>query len=184
MEEHPLIVIAAQSRLAEALGGRSRHSPRRVLLSSVYSLHHQVIGYVVGAQQRGAQLQVVGYPAPGLRITAVAPDGMIEGMEDPHPRRLWMAVGFHAEFMVSQDWSANLFTYFVQQSLAYAALPADCLEPYRDEVKAWLWLHDQLMFSAPADAGRTPLEARAIQEEQLLGADGEEDHALQTLAHT
>lgn len=182
MEEHPLIVIATKSRLAAALSGRGQHSPTRVRLSSVYSLHHQVIGYVVAAS--AAQLQVVGYPAPGLLISAIAPDGVIEGMEDPDPRRLWMAVGFHAEFMAHQEWASNLFTYFVQQSQAYAALPVDCLEPYRDEVKAWLRLHDQLMFSAPADAGQTPLQEGALSQEPLSGVDGKENQAdaLQKLA--
>ena len=182
MVEHPLIVIATKCRLAEALSGRGQHSPTRVWLSSVYSLHHQVIGYVVGA--RSEPLQVVGYPAPGLRITAIAPEGMIEAMEDPDPRRLWMAVGFHAEFMARQEWASNLFTYFVLQSQAHAALPVDCLEPYRNEVKAWLRLHDQLLFSASADANQMPFQERTLSQEPLSGTDGKEKQAdaLQQLA--
>ncbi len=82
------VTVAAESRLAAILG--DTHLP-------VNSLHHQGIRDL----------------APGLRATAHAPDGLIEGVEAPeHPFAL--AVQWHPEWLYDTDARmAALFRAFV-----------------------------------------------------------------------
>ena len=46
--------------------------------------------------------QAVTRPAPGMVITAHAPDGLIEGSEHPE-RRFFVAVQWHPEDLVTDD---------------------------------------------------------------------------------
>jgi putative glutamine amidotransferase len=69
---HP-VVIAAGSRLAEIIGAREL---------PVTSTHHQIIRDL----------------APALEVSAVAPDGVIEGIEGPG--RFLLAVQWHPERMI------------------------------------------------------------------------------------
>ncbi len=82
------VTVAAESRLAAILG--DTHLP-------VNSLHHQGIRDL----------------APGLRATAHAPDGLVEGVEVPeHPFAL--AVQWHPEWLYDTDTRmAALFRAFV-----------------------------------------------------------------------
>ena len=70
---HP-VAIAATSHLAEIIGAREL---------SVTSTHHQIIRDL----------------APDLKVSAVAPDGVIEGIEGPG--RFLLAVQWHPERMVA-----------------------------------------------------------------------------------
>jgi len=71
----------------------------------VNSLHHQSVKAA----------------APGTRITAHAPDGIIEGLELPD-RRFVLSVQWHPEDMYPIDRSAlNLFVAFVEAARRYAA---------------------------------------------------------------
>lgn len=69
--------IAPDSRLAEVVGDVS---------VMVNSLHHQAVAR----------------PAPDLRVTAHAPDGLIEASELPD-RRFYLAVQWHPEDLVAND---------------------------------------------------------------------------------
>ena len=55
--------------------------------------------------------QAVKAPAPGLVIDATAPDGVIEGIEDPH-RRFCIGVQWHPEYTIS-DADRRLFAAFI-----------------------------------------------------------------------
>ena len=59
-----------------------------------------------------AHHQAVKAPAPGLLIDAVAPDGVIEGIEDPR-RRFCIGVQWHPEFGISEA-DRRLFTALVE----------------------------------------------------------------------
>jgi putative glutamine amidotransferase len=72
------ISIEPDSHLARALG--TTHL-------EVNSLHHQAIKHL----------------APGFRITARAPDGIIEGIEANHAHHFALAVQFHPEWMIDDD---------------------------------------------------------------------------------
>jgi putative glutamine amidotransferase len=74
---HPLRLLAG-SRAAEALGTTDL---------SVNSVHHQAIDRV----------------APGLVVTATAPDGMIEAVETPDDRWWVLGVQWHPEEFVRDD---------------------------------------------------------------------------------
>jgi putative glutamine amidotransferase len=58
-----------------------------------------------------AHHQAVRDLAPGLVIDAVAPDGVIEGIEDPR-RRFVIGVQWHPEYLIS-DGDARLFAAFI-----------------------------------------------------------------------
>ena len=58
-----------------------------------------------------AHHQAVKAPAPGLAIDAVAPDGVIEGIEDPR-RRFCIGVQWHPEYAIS-DADLGLFAAFI-----------------------------------------------------------------------
>jgi putative glutamine amidotransferase len=70
-----LVAIAESSRLVEIIGARELH---------VTSTHHQIIHDL----------------APNLRVSAVAPDGVIEGVEGPG--RFLLAVQWHPERMATR----------------------------------------------------------------------------------
>jgi len=55
--------------------------------------------------------QAVKAPAPGMTVDAVAPDGIIEGIEDPR-RRFCIGVQWHPEYAIS-DADLRLFAAFV-----------------------------------------------------------------------
>lgn len=63
-----------------------------------------------------AHHQAVKAPAPGLLIDAVAPDGIIEGIEDPR-RRFCIGVQWHPEFGIS-DADKRLFAALVEAAHA------------------------------------------------------------------
>jgi putative glutamine amidotransferase len=70
---------------------------------NVNSSHHQAVGTV----------------AEGLRVTAHAPDGIVEGLEDPrHP--FYVGVQWHPEDMVGEGSAATLFGAFVEAARKYA----------------------------------------------------------------
>ena len=80
------VIIEPDSLIAAAVGGT------RILVNS---LHHQSI------------LD----PAPGLRVTARAPDGIIEGVESTNPDWWAMAVQWHPEEMNDspEPWDRGIF---------------------------------------------------------------------------
>ncbi len=89
------IEIDADSRLAQIIGSTTAH---------VNSLHHQCV------QQ----------PAPGVRITAYAPDGVIEALEIPG-RHFALSVQWHPEDMIDDDPAMQaLFESFIQAARDYA----------------------------------------------------------------
>ena len=70
---------------------------------SVNSSHHQAIRNL----------------AEGLRITAHAPDGVVEGLEDPrHP--FYVGVQWHPEDMVGESSAVALFDAFLKAAREYA----------------------------------------------------------------
>lgn len=70
---------------------------------NVNSSHHQAIKAV----------------ADGFRVTALAPDGIVEGLEDPrHP--FYLGVQWHPEDMKGEGSAASLFAAFVEAARKYA----------------------------------------------------------------
>jgi putative glutamine amidotransferase len=86
---HP-VEVDPGSKLAEAFGGTE------VEIADVNSFHHQAI------DRLGA----------GLRVSARAPDGTVEAIEDPG-RRFLIGVQWHAETLVHRPAEAALFRRFV-----------------------------------------------------------------------
>jgi putative glutamine amidotransferase len=85
------VSVEASSRLADILGNPQVW---------VNSLHHQGVKDL----------------APGLRATAFAPDGLVEGLEiNDHP--FGLAVQWHPEELIDQLHMLNLFQALVQASL-------------------------------------------------------------------
>lgn len=89
------VKIVDGTRLASILGARTLE---------VNSSHHQAI--------RSA--------GQGLRVTAQAPDGIIEGLEDPkHP--FYVGVQWHPEDMPGEESATTIFRAFVEAAREYAA---------------------------------------------------------------
>jgi putative glutamine amidotransferase len=87
---HP-VEVEPGSQLAEVVGATE------IELDDVNSFHHQAI------DRLGA----------GLRISARAPDGTVEAIEDPS-RRFLIGVQWHAETLVHRAAEAELFRRFVE----------------------------------------------------------------------
>src|SRR6185369_1013123 len=75
--------------------------------------------------------QGVDRPAPGLRISALAPDGMVEALESDGPSLL--AVQWHPENLLEDKVSRRLFADFVRAARDHAgegiSWPPDLLSP-------------------------------------------------------
>ena len=70
---------------------------------NVNSSHHQAVGRV----------------GEGLRVTALAPDGVVEGLEDPkHP--FYVGVQWHPEDMSGEDSASKIFGAFIEAAREYA----------------------------------------------------------------
>ena len=88
------VIVEKATRLGEILRDHELN---------VNSSHHQAIGDV----------------GEGLRVTAHAPDGIIEGLEDPkHP--FYVGVQWHPEDMVGEDSASTLFAAFLDAAREYA----------------------------------------------------------------
>ncbi len=88
------VLVESNTHLAEILGARELN---------VNSSHHQAIGRVADA----------------LRVTAHAPDGVIEGLEDPgHP--FYVGVQWHPEDMAHEESASALFGAFVDAARKYS----------------------------------------------------------------
>ena len=93
------VIVEQGTRLAEIIGETELN---------VNSSHHQAIRHV------GA----------GLRVTAQAPDGIIEGLEDPaHP--FYVGVQWHPEDMTGERSAVALFDAFVSAARRYGELKHD-----------------------------------------------------------
>ena len=88
------VLIDAATKLGSILEARAL---------SVNSSHHQAVGRV----------------ADGLRVTASAPDGIVEGLEDPsHP--FYLGVQWHPEDMPGEPSATALFCAFVEAAREHA----------------------------------------------------------------
>ncbi|HVT44909.1 MAG TPA: gamma-glutamyl-gamma-aminobutyrate hydrolase family protein [Thermoanaerobaculia bacterium] len=88
------IALRAGTRLAEVVGGTN---------VNVNSSHHQSV------EKTGE----------GLTITAEAPDGVVEGLEDPaHP--FYLGVQWHPEDMTDEESASRLFRAFIEAAREHA----------------------------------------------------------------
>ena len=123
---HPVQLTRPESKLAQAVKGRGELG--RTVLDAVLSMHHQAIEAV----------------APGLEVSATAPDGVIEAVEDGSAVRWWVATQFHPEWCTHLSWVMGLFTAFVDASRAYSAVPRTEVEPLHAEIQEWLRQRDRV----------------------------------------
>ncbi len=95
------VKITAGTRLAAATG---------VTAMAVNSYHHQAV------RELGA----------GLRVTAVAPDGVIEGVEVEDPHWWVLSVQWHPEDLTTdvRTWDRGIFKAFAAEVASYAARSA------------------------------------------------------------
>ena len=88
------VLIENDTRLASILGGNE---------INVNSSHHQAINKI----------------GEGLNVTAHAPDGIVEGLEDPrHP--FYIGVQWHPEDMPREESASKIFRAFVEAARNYA----------------------------------------------------------------
>jgi putative glutamine amidotransferase len=155
---HPVQLACPDSRLALAVKGRGELG--RPTLDAVLSMHHQAVETL----------------AAGLEVSATAPDGVIEALEETSPSRWWVGIQFHPEWSTHLHWVMGLFSAFIDASRASNALPREEIEPWLPEIREWLRQRDSI-FSARAEtsalsadppltpmSGRTSLFTRPIRE--------------------
>jgi putative glutamine amidotransferase len=78
--------------------------------------HATKLAAVVGAgehQVNSSHHQAIGRVAPGLRVTALAPDGIVEGLEDP-ALPFYIGVQWHPEDMTGEQGATKLFGAFLE----------------------------------------------------------------------
>jgi len=80
------------------------------------------LGRILGDQEfnvNSSHHQAIGRVADGLRVTAKAPDGIVEGLEDPsHP--FYVGVQWHPEDMPGESSASAIFGAFVEAARQYA----------------------------------------------------------------
>jgi len=98
------------------LHGENHDKPRNFLAHSVAVMPGSALSYVLGERQarvNSLHHQGVRQVAPGLQVTATAPDGLVEGFELPgHP--FAMAVQWHPEELQEDASMRQIFTVFIQ----------------------------------------------------------------------
>jgi putative glutamine amidotransferase len=77
------------------------------------TLLHRITG-ALALEVNSAHHQAVKQVAPGLVVDAVAPDGVIEGIEDPK-RRFCLGVQWHPEYLLSEG-DKRIFSAFIAAS--------------------------------------------------------------------
>ncbi len=87
-----------------------RTRPGHSVAISKNTLLHRITG-VSALEVNSAHHQAVKDVAPGLVVDAVAPDGVIEGIEDPK-RRFCLGVQWHPEYLLSEG-DKRIFSAFV-----------------------------------------------------------------------
>jgi putative glutamine amidotransferase len=80
------------------------------------------LGRILGAQElnvNSSHHQAIGRVANGLRVTAKAPDGIVEAIEDPaHP--FYVGVQWHPEDMPDEESATAIFGAFVDAARTHA----------------------------------------------------------------
>lgn len=99
---HPRDHLAHEIRVTR---GSRLHAIVQRETCGVNSLHHQAIDRL----------------APGFRVTALAPDGIIEAIEPIAGARFVLGVQFHPEDLQAHDAMRRLFAAFVAAAQAYRA---------------------------------------------------------------
>jgi putative glutamine amidotransferase len=129
---HPIQLHCPESQLALAVRGNGGLD--RQYIDPVLSMHHQAVETL----------------APGLEVAASSPDSVIEAFEETASARWWVGVQFHPEWMTHLTWSLGLFTALVEASRSYSTIPREELEPFLDEIQAWLRQQDSALPQDPA----------------------------------
>jgi putative glutamine amidotransferase len=123
-------ICGGQQLLAVALGGtliqhipdslpdamdheqkHPRHEPGHAVTVSPGTLLHRIVGTAT-MQVNTSHHQAVRRPGPGTVVNAVAPDGVIEGIEAPG-RRFCLGVQWHPEFLIDPG-DARIFAALVE----------------------------------------------------------------------
>ena len=99
-----------------------------VIKPGTHLFHIALVGQI---EVNSRHHQGVDRPAPGLRVSALAPDGLVEAIESDRP---WLvAVQWHPENLLEDKFSRRLFADFVRAAREHAgegiSWPPDLLTP-------------------------------------------------------
>jgi putative glutamine amidotransferase len=90
-----------------------RHEPGHEVIITPGTLLHRIVGAAT-MRVNSSHHQAVRTPGPGCVVNALAPDGVIEGIELPG-RRFCVGVEWHPEFLIDPG-DARLLAAFVQSA--------------------------------------------------------------------
>ncbi|NDJ60242.1 MAG: gamma-glutamyl-gamma-aminobutyrate hydrolase family protein [Chloroflexi bacterium] len=112
------------SALGDAVTHRDQSEPRDKRLHEVAIDGASQLSQIIGATRANVNSihhQAVGAVAPGVRVAAHSPDGVIEALEVPD-RRFALTVQWHPEDLYADDPTAQqLFAAFIKSASDYAA---------------------------------------------------------------
>jgi putative glutamine amidotransferase len=92
-----------------------RHQPGHTIAITPGTLLHSIVG-AAEMQVNSSHHQAVLAPGSSARINALAPDGVIEGLEDPR-YRFCLGVQWHPEFLIDPG-DARIFAAFIAAAAA------------------------------------------------------------------
>ena len=99
-------------------GARLNRAQQRIVALRPYAIKTAEILQDEELNVNSSHHQAIGRVADGLRVTAHAPDGVIEGLEDPaHP--FYVGVQWHPEDMPGEESASVLFQAFVEAARKY-----------------------------------------------------------------
>lgn len=84
-------------------------------------------------------MEVMGDLAAGLVVSGYSPDRVIEAIASKDPRRIYVAVQFHPEYVRSLAWASGIFGYVVEGAARDAAIDRALFESFRQDILTWLW---------------------------------------------
>ncbi len=88
-----------------------RHEPGHTVAITAGTLLHRIVG-AASMRVNTSHHQAVRSPGPAAMVNATAPDGVVEGIEDPG-RRFCLGVQWHPEFLIDPG-DARIFAALIQ----------------------------------------------------------------------
>jgi gamma-glutamyl-gamma-aminobutyrate hydrolase PuuD len=163
---HPLVIVQG-SWLAQVVRARAEHAGQRDYLDDVLTQHHNFIGVLATGSE-----EIIGDLADGLVVAGYAPDRVIEAIASADPRRVYIAVQFHPEYVRTLSWARGIFSYVVEAATRDAEISRALYESFREDILAWLWLNARTLHAlqSPEGANEKAVEARttdALQDKRV-----------------
>jgi putative glutamine amidotransferase len=139
-----VVNVAFGGDLVQDIGSEAPHAAEHDLSDERQTRVHgvtveegSVLGHALGAARieiNSSHHQSVGHAGKGLRVTARADDGIVEGLESADPAWWMLAVQWHPEELTAtpEDWDRRLFAAFADAARRATSAGASAPRPAPD----------------------------------------------------